>query len=328
MIEKIEDLPIIPAALRQSALQKSLVPFIGAGVSKLAGCPGWEEFSNATLDFFVKNGKLSHAQLDQISSVSSRVKLSLALELEKQHGVQIDFEGLLQSSADRKKLGEDVYRDILQLGTTIVTTNYDSWLHQKSPPSLSSNEGDSILTEPVKASSIFYKKEDINIANLTFENTIFHLHGSVKDRDSMVVTTVQYLERYSSHRINGGGNHENSFLSFLEHLFKVKNVLFIGYGLAEFEILEYVIQKGGWKQADSDEEPRHYVLQGFFTHQLELARYLESYYRQFGIGLLTYSRDECDWDQLARVIEYLVNEIPPGPGLELTVRDEMAELLT
>lgn len=47
MIEKIEPIPKIPEALRLAALQ-----------------------------FFVSKGKLSHARLDQIRSLSSRVKLS------------------------------------------------------------------------------------------------------------------------------------------------------------------------------------------------------------------------------------------------------------
>jgi hypothetical protein len=84
MIDKIE--PIfkkIPETLRLAAVQGTLVPFIGAGVSHLAGCPNWSEFANAALKFFVEAGKLSHAQFNQISSLPSRVKLSLALNLEK-----------------------------------------------------------------------------------------------------------------------------------------------------------------------------------------------------------------------------------------------------
>jgi len=61
MIEKIEALPNIPAALRQAALQSTLVPFIGAGVSPLGGCPDWTGFANAALNYFVQENKLSHA---------------------------------------------------------------------------------------------------------------------------------------------------------------------------------------------------------------------------------------------------------------------------
>ena len=144
----------------------------------------------------------------------------------------------------------------------------------------------------------------------------------------MLLTTVDYLDRYSSHRIDGKGNHENPFLTFLQTLFQLKNVLFIGYGLDELEILEYVVQKGIKRLPNNNEEPRHYVLQGFFSHEIELARRMGSYFSQFGIGLLPFLRDERDWDQLSEVIEYLAREIPPGPSLTLPKRLEMEELLS
>ncbi len=327
MIDKIEVYPVIPDVLRQAALQKTIVPFIGAGVSQLGGCPGWTEFANAALNFFVQQGKLSHAQLDQVASLSSRIKLSLVEGLEKQHDLRIDFDDLLKPDPSKQKLGDGVYANLLKLATTFVTTNYDSWLHHRLPDSKSTGEGPSSKMAETSR-PFFYKPHDITVENLDVSNAVFHLHGSVLDRDSMVITTIQYLERYSSHRIDGGKNHENPFLTFIETLFKLKNVLFIGYGLNELEMLEYVIQKGITGKSGTDEEPRHYVLHGFFSHEVELARSLENYYRQFGIGLLAFSRDERDWDQLAKVIEYLVREIPPGPGLALAKRREMEELLS
>jgi hypothetical protein len=143
----------------------------------------------------------------------------------------------------------------------------------------------------------------------------------------MVLRTVDYLKCYSSHRIDGKENHENAFLTFLETIIKSKNVLFIGYSLDEMEVLEYIIQKGVQKPK-TDEQPRHYVLQGFFTRDLELVRSLELYYNGFGIGLLPFSRDDRDWEQLSAVIEYYAREIPPGPPLALQKRIEMEELLS
>jgi hypothetical protein len=78
----IDPLPKIPEALRVAASTRRLVPFIGAGVSQLGGSPGWDEFANLALKFFVTHGKLSHAALDQIMGLTSRVKLSVALDLE------------------------------------------------------------------------------------------------------------------------------------------------------------------------------------------------------------------------------------------------------
>ncbi len=327
MIEQIEPIPKIPEALRLAALQRKLIPFIGAGVSQLGGCPGWTEFADATLRFFVDKGKLSHAQLDQISSLSSRVKLSVALELEKQHKLLIEFKELLKPHPAREKIGGEVYANLSKLATTFVTTNYDDWLDQNPPVAFRADEPPSLSKTLHISRHIFYKRNDISVENMDVPNAVFHIHGSIRDRESMVLTTVHYLNRYSSHRIDGKGNHENPFLTFLQTLFQLKHVLFIGYGLNELEILEYIVQKGIEKPPSTNEEPRHYVLQGFFSHELELARSLESYFRQFGIGLLPFSRNHRNWGQLAVVIEHFAREIPPGPPLTLPKRLEMEELL-
>jgi len=327
VIDSIDPFPKIPLVLHDAALRRLIVPFIGAGVSQLGGCPGWSEFANAALNFFVEKEKMNPAQFDQISSLSSRIKLSLVQELEAKHDINVDFNDLLKPSDSKQKQGDRVYANLAKLASTFVTTNYDTWLHNSLPSSSVADNHDFSKEVPVTSRIFFDKKSDIIVEKLNVPNAVFHLHCSVLNRDSMVFTTTQYLERYSSHRIDGAQNHENPFLTFLETLFKTKNVLFIGYGLNELEVLEYVIQKGVISKSDSDEEPRHYVLHGFFSHEIELARSLESYYKQFGIGLLVFSRDEHDWDQLAEVIEYLVSNIPPGPGLALDVRSEMEGLL-
>ncbi len=329
MIEKIEPIPKIPDALRLASLQRKLIPFIGAGVSQLGGCPGWDQFANAALQFFVGKGKLSHAQFDQIRSLSSRVKLSLALELEAQHSLPIEFKELLTPSDKQKEgIGDGVYRDLSRLATTFVTTNYDDWL-DRMPPAVVLPSGQSSSAQQLPATSRhrFCKHSEITVENLDIPHAVFHIHGSVHERASMALTTVDYLKRYSSHRIDGTTDRENPLLTFLQTLFQLKNVLFIGYSLGELEVLEYIVQKGIEKGAVTDEAPRHYVLQGFFSHEIELARSLESYFRQFRIGLLPFSRDERDWNQLAEVIRYFATEIPPGPALALPARLEMEALL-
>jgi len=330
VIEKIEPIPKIPDALRLGALQRKLIPFVGAGVSQLGGCPGWDQFANAALQFFLGKGKLTHAQFDQIRSLSSRIKLSLALDLAEQHNLPIQFKDLLApGDRQREGVGDAVYRDLSRLAVTFVTTNYDDWLDRMPPAvTLPSEQPSSAQQLPEISRRRFCKHGDLTIENLDVPHAVFHIHGSVHEPDSMALTTVDYLVRYSSHRIDGTADRENPLLTFLQTLFRIKNVLFIGYSLGELEVLEYIVQKGIDKASVTGEAPRHYVLQGFFSHEIELARSLESYFRQFGIGLLPFSRDERDWGQLAEVIRHFSTEIPPGPALALPARLEMEELLS
>lgn len=308
MINRIEPLvATIPEVLRIAATQKTLVPFIGAGVSQLGGCPGWNEFANAAIDYFVQHGKVNHAQLHQITSLPSRIKLSLALDLQRQHNLPIDFVGLLKPSDRDRETGDKIYAIIAKLESKIfVTTNYDQWLDGARQP--------------------FFRQSDITVENLEVPNAVFHIHGSITDPDNMVLTTADYLRRYASHGIDGNGGRENPFLTFLQKLFELKNVLFIGYSLSELEVLEYVLQKAGTKPLDGL-APKHYILQGFYSHELELARSLEGYFLSLGVGLLPFSKDENNWGQLIHVLEDLVVKLPSGMPLALPVLREMEGLL-
>jgi hypothetical protein len=125
-----------------------------------------------------------------------------------------------------------------------VTTNYDAWLDEiiEPPPlALTDATGTSPSSAPAKR-NVIHQIDDFSYDHLLTDNTVIHLHGSLSDPASMVVTTGDYLERY---RNDGGAEvgQENKATSFLRSLFKSKTVLFIGYGLDELEILEYIILK-------------------------------------------------------------------------------------
>lgn len=308
MINRIEPLvATIPEVLQLAAVQKTLVPFIGAGASQLGGCLGWNEFANAAIYYFVQHGKINHAQLHQIAPLPSRIKLSLALNLQSQHNLPIDFADLLKPNEVQRETGDKVYATIAKLESrTFVTTNYDQWLDGIRQP--------------------FFRQSDITVENLEVPNAVFHIHGSITDPDNMVITTADYLRRYASHGIDGNGGRENPFLTFLQKLFELKNVLFIGYSLSELEVLEYVLQKAGTKPLDGL-APKHYILQGFYSHELELARSLEGYFLSLGVGLLPFSKDENNWGQLIHVLEDLVVKLPSGMPLALPVLREMEGLL-
>lgn len=306
----IETIPPIPfpstfEEIRIASLKRPLVPFIGAGVSMLAGCPGWEVFGDRTLRFFQAKGKLSPAEYDQIKGLSSRIKLSLALDLQKSSGLQIDFKALLSPSAEKIAIGERVYSRLGTLSTTFVTTNYDDFLHS--------------------GREVFHEPHRLTIENLRVPNAVFHIHGSVLDPENMVRTTDEYLRRYASHELSRGSAGENPFLTFLRKLFELRTVVFIGYSLSELEILEHVLQKSA--SVSSKIEPRHFIMQGFFSHELPLVRSLEGYFARFGVTLIPFSRDERDWNQLEVVIDALASALPSGTPLSLPKLREMEGLL-
>src|SRR6266851_383782 len=94
----IDPIPPLPPGLKEAALKGTLIPFVGAGASRLAGCPNWIEFADATLRFFVTQGKFSHGQLAQLTQQHPRVKLSIALGLQREHKLPIKFDEILYPS--------------------------------------------------------------------------------------------------------------------------------------------------------------------------------------------------------------------------------------
>lgn len=329
-MEVIKPIPDLPAALREAALRGTLIPFVGAGASRIAGCPNWAEFADGALRFFVEQGKFSHGQLAQISHLNPRVKLSIALGLQTEHKLRIDFRKVLHPTERRDNLkGRRLYGDLSKLGKTFVTTNYDEWLDTAigaPTPAIRSeaNPATSAIEEP---RTVIYEVSELTPDSLRRPNTVIHLHGSVLKPESMILTTQHYVRHYANDRFPRSGAAENNVLTFLDFLFAQKNVLFVGYGLDELEILEYVIGKARLSGDPGHTEMRHFLLQGFFLHENELARSLVPYYRECGIELIPYLRDHLDWDQLLDVIEEFARLAPAGSPLKVQTLMEMEDLL-
>src|SRR5437868_14867775 len=90
------------------------------------------------------------------------------------------------------------------------------------------------------------------------------------------MTTSDYITQYAAYnRTSRDPQTENPVLTFLDFLFRHRTVLFVGYGLEELEILEYVLAKGPRGAG----EVRHYMLQGYFSHQETLVRNMDIYFR-------------------------------------------------
>lgn len=135
MTDTIPPTPEVPPGLRDAAQLTKPIPFVGAGASKLAGCPDWNEFADEALRVFVEHGKFSHAQPDQVKTLNPRVKLSIALALQAEHHIQIDFRRILhRKERTEHAIGCRLYSYLSKLGKTFVTTNYDEWLDEEIVP--------------------------------------------------------------------------------------------------------------------------------------------------------------------------------------------------
>ncbi len=333
MSDAILPIPAIPDGLREASQRGVLIPFIGAGVSRLAGCPTWGELADGALRECIAANKFTYGQLAQIKHLSPRVKLSIARGLEAQYGLRIDYGTLINPPGgyENNEAGNRVYRSLGTLGSTFVTTNYDSWLdieipEVRTPVTTPAAAQDTTAAAPTKRRPI-YNVAEFTPANLNQAKTVFHLHGSLADPTGMVMTTRDYITRYANDRAGDDPKSENRTLTFLSHLFQEKTVLFIGYGLEDLEILEYVIQKGRKAAPGNMLQAKHYMLQGYFSHELELMRSLSQYYMQTDIQLVPFLLDHKDWPQLVEVIEKFAELMPATGLLNLQRQMEMEAML-
>src|SRR5688572_10001092 len=159
--------------------------------------------------YFVNRGKFTHAQRDQLSGVSARVKLAIARNLERECKLPINFDGILHEDDWRKHPnGQRIYSALSSLGRVFVTTNYDRWLDQiVALPTLSPAEEESSHITQGRARDVIYKKAELSPAALiTSKHTVIHLHGSLEASHEMILTTSDYVEHYANDRVEGPEN--------------------------------------------------------------------------------------------------------------------------
>lgn len=115
-----------------------------------------------------------------------------------------------------------------------------------------------------------------------FERGVFHLHGSIRDVDSMVVTERDYRRVYIQ-----GGPLQRSFREALNLVFASNAVLFLGVGMSESDLLSPLRQFVAERENDGRERPLFALMprEGNAASRGEFRRFL---YDRFGVKALYY----------------------------------------
>lgn len=222
--------------------------------------------------------------------------MSICGNISKKENITPDLKSFFKFD-DKLKERYRIYESLYDFNCIFVTTNYDDNLDliaQKprpqnltifeSTPQINNKEG---LDKEVK---IIYLSEEFKRSNLENGN-IFHLHGSIKDVPSMVITIADYMRNYEK------GSRP---ADFLEEIFKSYTVLFTGYWLEEYEILEFMISKS--KSVSAENELKHFMLYPIFSQEKNLLKFHEKYYADLGITLVPYTIDKNGYEHLNDVI--------------------------
>ena len=181
---------------------------------------------------------------------------------------------------------KNIYKILSQFDATFLTTNADN------------------LFEDILGHDLCHedcKRDDITDVRIRRQNRLFYLHGHYSEcidinKNNLVFTAPQYVERYN----------DRKFREFLETVFRNNNViLFIGYGLNEFELIDYIVTKAG----HTEQSPQQvYVLYGFCENDEIIFRAKKSYFEALNIHMIPFDMSSNGYDSLIDVLQSLYED--------------------
>jgi hypothetical protein len=300
MSGKIEHIPNLPNEIVEAINRGKLAVFIGAGVSRLVGCLGWDELGTKLAERCFSDGVINYREKETLVGMKdTRKVLTICHSLLEKKGQQgVFFEEMEKSLKNNAEvLAPNIYDDIYRLHGLFVTTNIDRHFHR-------------MFNEP----NIIYKVENLNKENIDRTN-LYHLHGCISEHTTVVFTLRSYFQRYRG---------EQSFREFLQKIIQNYTILFLGYGLAEFELLEYLFHQFG----KSDMKVlSHFMLMGFNSGEERILEFEQTYYGQMGIRVLAYRKDERGYNQLEEVLKEWGKKIGQVSNYLSTTFDDIDRLI-
>jgi hypothetical protein len=269
----------LPDGILKAYKREELVIFIGAGVSRLMGCCSWDQLANRLIGVTYNYGECQQI-LNNIKN--SKELITIAFKKLESEDKLDEFYNEFNNALDAKDGKRDVYEILKDFNAVYVSTNADGFLEKHLPIGAYSSD------------------EKPDITKLNIRPFLFYIHGRYVDKNevdkkSLVFTVDQYLERYS----------KEGFQLFLETLFNQKTILFLGYGLNEFELLDHIVNKANFTRKQN----KHYILEGFLKNHDILKEAKRSYYNSLGINLIDYEMDEKGYDEQIIIFEQWRNQI-------------------
>jgi len=275
---------------------QELIVFYGAGVSKLAGCANWYELACDVIDCFGGSiySDLYKTVLRETAAVDPRKAISICAARAKASPELLG--AYYQAIRDAVKPENDtafidIHEQLCGLRpVAFITTNIDRGIERVPAEILGTRKVINLTTldsDPIP---------DLRNGN------VFYLHGSVDAIDKTVLTTDEYIEYYYNRRTR-------HLMHFLREVFIGKySVLFLGYGLAEYEILQniYIAANG---HGNAQRENRHFLLTPIFSRDVAKFNIEKDYFGLFSVRAIPYFIDHEGYGRLNHVLRELRKEI-------------------
>jgi hypothetical protein len=299
-------IPPVAEQILDASSKGKLVVFIGAGVSRIIKCPSWEEFANFLLDDLHSKGKINFFDKMELSKLQARKTLSICKDIYRENNIPLpDIKQIFKGDPQLKERYK-IFENLYAMNAIYVTTNYDHHLDEEAqkgrPKTNAYSSGDELsgkADSEIEKVKVIYKEEELLVSNLS-NGSVIHIHGGLKEPKTMIITLADYMKNYYGEA--------SKLPTFLQELFNHYTVLFIGYGLEEYEILEFMVSKIKKDQKYIS----HYILLPFFDSQRNLVNLQKKYYLSMGIELIAYYIDDSGYPQLNEVIKEWARQIGPA----------------
>ncbi len=288
MYDKLTKEPPIPSQIIEAINSHNLAVFIGSGVSQVIGCKGWGDLAQHLAEKCYalgknRNGRYVNFKQKQTLIEDSDYKktISICYHILEENGRKDAFYQKLEKCFKAKpKLlkSKNIYEEMIGLHAVFLTTNADRHFDTYFEPS-----------------RIAYRDQDFNRSTIE-RDKLYHIHGSILDPASLVFTLQRYMERYQ----------DFGFRGFLDEIFKNYTVLFVGYGMSEFELLDFLMTKFG---STKRKELSRFMLKYYFKGEENILKLDQYYYGEMGIVVVGYEIDDTGYDQLYAVIRHWKEQI-------------------
>lgn len=278
-------LPELPEVIRKAVNEGNLVVFIGAGVSALVGCMRWPDLAKHLVEKCQKEGCINSDERKLLKDDGDHLKvISLTYEMFNSVGKKEIFYKELEKAlkpSDNVRCA-DVYDRLWSFGGAFVTTNADKCFHKNFLP-------ENILVRPEK-----FESEGIKPRRL------YHIHGYIEERDTLVFRMDEYIKKYSGE--------STDFYKFMNEMLS-KQILFIGYGLREFQLLSIIANNSSDEDLKKEKSYRFALMPYYMNHE-NIIECEKRYFMKLGIEIIPYYKDLREYDELYEVIKKWSDEIP------------------
>ena len=291
------DLSRIPKRLTDAAKTGTLIPFIGAGISRSAvagdsgAYPSWPELLKELCKEACRKDLIRREEGEQIDELVDQHKYLMAAQALRSMLPKDEVTGIIS----RRFMLPDarpgpIHRSIFKLRPPLViTTNYDLLLE------------DAYAHEYRKQSLVLTYKEASNVQGLLQRHRlwqdrpiIFKIHGCALDPSDAILSEMDYrnlLYRQPGYRL------------VLSAVFVTKVVLMLGFSFDDPELR--LLMESLRDSMKYDSEPDYILLKRGEIRRVELRRWRDD----FGLEAIEYDASP-DYREVLELIEHLATFVP------------------